>query len=93
MKCKKCSPLKKVICSCVLHPDYQVNSDIEQIKHNVCKEFNISIGAIESKSRKQELVIIRKIAMRKCREAGATIQTIGKAFNRNHSTVLYALNN
>lgn len=65
---------------------------IAAIIQRVCNETKISIKQIKSKSRKNYIVEARRIAMIHCRyETNASLETIGEAFNRNHSTVTYHL--
>ena len=66
---------------------------IDIIKKLVCKYFDISIPEIVSRSRKQNLVRPRQIAMYLSRHyTDSPLQTIGQSFNRYHATVLHAVN-
>ncbi len=66
---------------------------IDIIKRLVCKYFEISISEIVSRSRKQNLVRPRQIAMYLARHyTDSPLQTIGRSFNRYHATVLHAIN-
>jgi len=66
---------------------------IESIKGLVCQQFKISAKDIVSKSRRQDIVRPRQIAMYLSRQhTDAPLQTIGKSFNRFHATALHAIN-
>lgn len=65
--------------------------EIDHIKKEVSLQTGISIKELESKSRKQEIVRARRIAMKRYREAGFTLKKIGNIFNRNHSTVIHSI--
>ena len=66
---------------------------IESIKGLVCQQFKISAKDIVSKSRRQDIVRPRQIAMYLSRQhTDAPLQTIGKSFNRYHATALHAIN-
>ncbi len=67
---------------------------IDKIKSAVAHYFNLNPSDLESKSRKKELVEPRQLAMYICKElTNATLETIGRHFgNRDHTTVLHALN-
>lgn len=66
---------------------------IEGIKKLVCREFQVSIKDIVSRSRKQGVVRPRQIAMFLARRyTDSPLQMIGKSFNRYHATVLHSIN-
>ncbi len=66
---------------------------IDVIKKLVCKYYNIGIEDIISRSRKQNLVRPRHIAIYLARRyTDAPLQTIGKSFNRYHATALHSIN-
>jgi chromosomal replication initiator protein len=66
---------------------------IESIKGLVCQQFRISAKEIMSKSRRQDIVRPRQIAMYLSRQhTDAPLQAIGKSFNRYHATALHAIN-
>ena len=94
---KRCNPCPNPneICTCILHPAYSRwasrATNISGIVAAVAKRHNVSIDSLISKTRRQEIVRIRRIAMKNCRENGATLEQIGHYFGRNHSTVLYQL--
>ncbi len=65
---------------------------VEFIQSVVCDEFGISVKELLSNKRTAELSLARQIAMYLAREVtGASLQYIGKSFNRkDHTTVLHA---
>ena len=64
-------------------------SDIQAL---VCKYFKVDPLLLKSKSRKKIHSYPRNIYVYLCRQHTAmTVQDIGKTINRNHSTVLYAV--
>jgi chromosomal replication initiator protein len=70
------------------------NQDLsaEFIRDFIARQFKISIRDIQSKSRKKTITFPRQISMylaRKYTEQG--LAEIGKAFNRDHSTVLHSV--
>lgn len=65
---------------------------IDVIKNLVCKYYNVSLEDIVSRSRKQNLVRPRQMAIYLSRYfTDAPLQTIGKAFNRYHATALHSI--
>ncbi|MEJ2284031.1 MAG: helix-turn-helix domain-containing protein, partial [Desulfobacterales bacterium] len=66
---------------------------INVIKKLVCKYYNVSAEELMSRSRKQNLVRPRQIAIYLSRNyTDAPLQTIGKSFNRYHATALHSIN-
>jgi chromosomal replication initiator protein len=66
---------------------------IEAIKKLVCKYYDVSIADVMSRSRKQNLVRPRQMAIYLARNyTDAPLQTIGKSFNRYHATALHSIN-
>jgi len=66
---------------------------IDVIKKLVCKYYNVGLDEIGSRSRKQNLVRPRQIAIYLARQyTDAPLQTIGKSFNRYHATALHSIN-
>jgi chromosomal replication initiator protein len=64
---------------------------IDVIKNLVCKYYHVSLEDIVSRSRKQNLVRPRQMAIYLARHfTDAPLQTIGKAFNRYHATALHS---
>lgn len=66
---------------------------IEQIQSAVCEHFNLPISLLTGKTRKQEIVQARQIAMALIRELTSTsLKTIGNHFGgRDHTTVMHAI--
>jgi chromosomal replication initiator protein len=66
---------------------------IDVIKKLVCKYYNVSLEDVMSRSRKQNFVRPRQIAMYLSRHyTDAPLQSIGKSFNRYHATALHSIN-
>jgi chromosomal replication initiator protein len=65
---------------------------IETIQHTVCEYFSIPEDLLRAKTRKQEIVNARQIAMYLVKElTNASLKTIGLHFGgRDHSTVIHA---
>jgi chromosomal replication initiator protein len=65
---------------------------IDRIKKMVCKYFNVSAKDIVSRSRKQQIVRPRQIAIYLARNyTDQPLQAIGKSFNRQHATAIHAV--
>lgn len=63
---------------------------VEDIQRIVCKYFKIDTEALTSKSRKKAISYPRSIAIYLCRKyTEKPLESIGRSFNRNHSTILY----
>ena len=68
------------------------NITIDVIKKMVCKHYNLTISDIVSSSRKQSIVRPRQIAIYLSRRyTDASVQVIGKSFNRYHATALHSI--
>ncbi|MEW6672533.1 MAG: chromosomal replication initiator protein DnaA [Thermodesulfobacteriota bacterium] len=68
------------------------NITLDVIKKLVCREFNITLADIISRSRKQTIVRPRQIAMFLSRRyTDSPLQEIGRSFNRYHATALHAI--
>ncbi|MGD9503784.1 MAG: chromosomal replication initiator protein DnaA [Syntrophobacteraceae bacterium] len=66
---------------------------LENIQEVVCSSFQVSIENLISPSRRKEIAMARKIGMYLCRQyTSESLASIGRAFKRSHSTVLYAVN-
>ncbi len=66
---------------------------IKLIKKLVCKYYNVRLEDLMSRSRKQNLVRPRQMAIYLSRRyTDSPLQTIGKEFNRYHATALHAIN-
>jgi chromosomal replication initiator protein len=58
----------------------------------MCQYFKVSLEALQSNSRKKSVVHPRNLSMFLCRKhTNETLETIGRAFNRSHATVIYAV--
>lgn len=65
---------------------------IDLIKKLVCKYYSVSMQDLMSRSRKQNLVRPRQMAIYLSRHyTDSPLQTIGKSFNRYHATALHAI--
>jgi chromosomal replication initiator protein len=66
--------------------------NIEQIQNKVCDYFNIPADLLRAKTRRQEIVVARQIAMYLAKElTHSSLKTIGLHFGgRDHSTVIHA---
>jgi len=65
---------------------------IESIQQNVCDYFNLPVDLLRAKTRRQEVVLARQIAMYLSKElTTSSLKTIGLHFGgRDHSTVIHA---
>jgi chromosomal replication initiator protein len=65
---------------------------VEQIQKTVCDFFDIPVDLLRAKTRKQEVVIARQVAMFLSKElTNSSLKTIGLHFGgRDHSTVIHA---
>ncbi|QQS31075.1 MAG: chromosomal replication initiator protein DnaA [Sphingobacteriales bacterium] len=72
-----------------------VSSEItcEFITKTISEHYRIPMEGIKGNSRKRELVIPRQVAMYLCRTfTNKSLTEIGKFFNRDHTTVMHAVN-
>ena len=59
----------------------------------VCRHFRVSREELASRSRARRVSFPRQVAMYLCRQfTDESLQAIGRLFNRDHATVMYALN-
>ncbi|MEI7597266.1 MAG: helix-turn-helix domain-containing protein [Bacteroidota bacterium] len=58
----------------------------------VCEYFCIERNLLLSKNRKREVSEARQIGMYILRQQNKTLSSVGKQFNRDHATVLHAIN-
>jgi chromosomal replication initiator protein len=64
---------------------------VEEIQERTCEAFGVSLGALRSTSRSASVAWPRQVAMYLSRElTDATLPAIGRAFGRNHTTVMHA---
>ena len=67
--------------------------DIEEIIGLICRHYQVTLDDLRSRSRKRNLVLPRNMGMYLSRTmTDLSLQAIGKHFGRNHSTVLYSIN-
>ncbi|MFH1136830.1 MAG: chromosomal replication initiator protein DnaA [Pseudomonadota bacterium] len=67
---------------------------LEDIQKLICRQYQLSLEDIKSASRKKNIVLPRNLGMYLCRSlTEMSLQEIGRGFGRNHSTVLYSVNN
>ncbi len=72
--------------------DIRTPLTIEQIQKTVCAYFDIPADLLRAKTRKQEVVVARQIAMYIAKDmTSSSLKTIGMHFGgRDHSTVIHA---
>jgi chromosomal replication initiator protein len=71
--------------------DRQVIS-VGRILQLICQYFKVPLEALQSNSRKKGVVYPRNVSMYLCRKyTDETLETIGRALNRSHATVIYAV--
>jgi chromosomal replication initiator protein len=82
---------REVISGIASVPDPVIS--IEQIQKAVCEQLDVPQSLLVGKTRKQEIVFARQIAMYLIRELTSTsLKTIGNHFGgRDHTTVMHAL--
>ncbi len=82
---------KSVLKEYIQQEESMVHLTREDIQRAVCEHFHIRMEDLLGKSRAQEIAQPRQIAIFLCRKLTAsTMAEIGKAFNRNHTTVHYS---
>lgn len=65
---------------------------VEMISELIAKQFQVSMKELQSKSRKKRCTFPRQVAMYLCRKhTEDSLADIGRAFNRDHSTVLHSI--
>jgi len=65
---------------------------VDRVLQLICRYFKLSLEALQSNSRKKGVVYPRNLGMYLCRKyTDATLETIGRALNRSHATVIYAV--
>jgi len=90
-KCNPC-PSPYDFCWCALYnPKRAIKKSLNQIKYDIAQREGSTVQDLSSKSRRQEIVRVRNIAIRASRKEGYTLTEIGKSFNRSHSTIWYVL--
>ena len=63
---------------------------MKSIQERVCAKFQITLEAMLSDRRDRQITDPRALAMWLCREAHYTFPQIGRAFNRDHTSILLA---
>ena len=72
--------------------EHKKHLTMEEIQEFVASQFKLDVNDIRSKSRKANVVLSRSIAMHLCRKyTEHTLESVGRAFSRNHTSVLYAI--
>ena len=65
---------------------------LEMITELICRQFKVSTADLQSRSRQKRLTYPRQVAMYLCRKyTDESLANIGRAFNRDHSTVLHSI--
>lgn len=65
--------------------------DIEQVQQAVAGQYRVDVSDLKGKCRSQDIVLPRQVAMYLIRQlTECSLPSIGKAFGRDHSTVLHA---
>jgi chromosomal replication initiator protein len=66
---------------------------IEHIQEIVCSTFKTSLEDMKSRTRRKEIALARQVTMYLCRHyTSQSLNNIGRAFDRSHSSVVYAIN-
>ncbi len=72
--------------------DRQQNMTPELIRDFIAQQFQVSLEEIQSKSRKKDIAFPRQISMYLSRKhTEKALSDIGRAFNRDHSTVVHSV--
>jgi chromosomal replication initiator protein len=65
---------------------------LEQIMRAVARAYGVAVEELRGRSRRRRLVRPRQLAMYICRTStDASLKDIGRAFNRDHTSVMYAI--
>lgn len=76
-----------------LFKHFSDQEQISRIKQETALMMGVRVEELSYKTRKQRVVNARRVAMIRCRqETTATLEEIGRAFKRNHTSVLYHIN-
>ena len=74
-----------------INPEEEENIDVERIKSVVAKKYNINPKDFKSQKRMETIAYPRQIAMYLATVlTDMSLPSIGKSFNKDHSTVVYA---
>lgn len=70
----------------------QAKITVDSIKEAICRHFNVDLEALRSKSRKRAVTWPRHVAMYLARRlTDASLDEIGRLFNRDHATVVHSV--
>lgn len=69
----------------------EVGMRVDMVAREVCEATGITLALLAGRSRKARIVRARHLAMRKAYHYGASLGEIAAFFDRDHTTVLYAL--
>lgn len=92
-------PFNIVSVSCLFKPVSEFNTNgntiFQKIISIVCRQCEVTRAGLRSKSREIELVEARYMAVYFTHTYSEikTLKAIGRYFNRDHSSIIYALNN
>jgi chromosomal replication initiator protein len=65
---------------------------IDEIMRVVARAYGLEVDQLRSRSRRRQIVRPRQFAMYICRRyTDASLKDIGRAFNRDHTSVMYAI--
>lgn len=72
--------------------DADVNSQISMVLEKTASAYGIEMDDLLSRTRRADIAVARQFAMHSLRVAGLSFPRIGKAFDRDHTTVIHAFN-
>lgn len=73
-------------------PEYVPTTTKEIIIREVCQKYDLSFEKLKSKTRERDITFPRHLAMYLIkRRTGMSLEKIGQLFNRDHTTVIHAL--
>lgn len=67
-----------------------VTADVGHVIDEAAVAFNVSAEALRGDSRARPLTVYRQVAMAAARRLGHSFPVIGRGFDRDHKTVIYA---
>ena len=68
-----------------------VRHDPDVMLYQMCHELGVSVWRVRSRSRDRKLVMVRRDIAHRLREAGHSFPAIGKALNRDHTSIMHLL--
>ncbi|MDR0477408.1 MAG: chromosomal replication initiator protein DnaA [Desulfobulbaceae bacterium] len=81
--------LEEVVAAVAGYPQASTPQAVAEL---IGRQFGLSLGDLQSRSREKRIALPRQIAMYLCRKhTGSSLQEIGKQFKRNHATVVHAI--